>query len=480
MKTFFNILQTLANRKKKTYPDEPFLFFSTSDIDQEYYNENIYISFFINNIYYKEKKILYEDYHYRIANAKFLALNEYLNNIFYTKEIKERIFDIFYKSQKCYHAFSRFAHIYRFKKYKIVVQDDLSLNPLNPNHRNTFILIENKSKFYFSLNDLISIIETSIGNSPNFFSDPLWPENPYNKQKLKPSTLYNIYFKMKESGRLISSLFHFFFLENFQLSNFVEEHEAFIRENSIKKYIFNSPYTLLYIPTLKMLKNNKYTKLLKIDDEFPKDKLVEIFRPFLYYYFIYNYDIKGTYKIYSFKTFLNQKLKKFYEYNKSFGRKTITVTRSFNNKSKTSYVFNSKHIGFYQIPVTIIDTYDYDFSFFNNNNRINILTENRLFFNSGYNLFQNFNQSNVDNIIYEEDEDSHNEDSQDYSSEDEQLTVIGVSENHNYQIVSINNQIRDTNTLINSFLNTSFAFSSNSGDPMDIFNYENNDNDSVS
>jgi hypothetical protein len=480
MKTFFNILQTLANRKIKTYPDEPFLFFSTSDIDQEYYNENIYISFFINNIYYKEKKILYEDYHYRIANAKFLALNEYLNNIFYTKEIKERIFDIFYKSQKCYHAFSRFAHIYRFKKYKIVVQDDLSLNPLNPNHRNTFILIENKSKFYFSLNDLISIIETSIGNSPNFFSDPLWPENPYNKQKLKPSTLYNIYFKMKESGRLISSLFHFFFLENFQLSNFVEEHEAFIRENSIKKYIFNSPYTLLYIPTLKMLKNNKYTKLLKIDDEFPKDKLVEIFRPFLYYYYIYNYDIKGTSKIYSFKTFLNQKLKKFYEYNKSFGRKTITVTRSFNNKSKASYVFNSKHIGFYQIPVTIIDTYDYDFSFFNNNNRINILTENRLFFNSGYNLFQNFNQSNVDNIIYEEDEDSHNEDSQDYSSEDEQLTVIGVSENHNYQIVSINNQIRDTNTLINSFLNTSFAFSSNSGDPMDIFNYENNDNDSVS
>jgi hypothetical protein len=480
MKTFFNILQTLANRKIKTYPDEPFLFFSTSDIDQEYYNENIYISFFINNIYYKEKKILYEDYHYRIANAKFLALNEYLNNIFYTKEIKERIFDIFYKSQKCYHAFSRFAHIYRFKKYKIVVQDDLSLNPLNPNHRNTFILIENKSKFYFSLNDLISIIETSIGNSPNFFSDPLWPENPYNKQKLKPSTLYNIYFKMKESGRLISSLFHFFFLENFQLSNFVEEHEAFIRENSIKKYIFNSPYTLLYIPTLKMLKNNKYTKLLKIDDEFPKDKLVEIFRPFLYYYYIYNYDIKGTSKIYSFKTFLNQKLKKFYEYNKSFGRKTITVTRSFNNKSKASYVFNSKHIGFYQIPVTIIDTYDYDFSFFNNNNRINILTENRLFFNSGYNLFQNFNQSNVDNIIYEVDEDSHNEDSQDYSSEDEQLTVIGVSENHNYQIVSINNQIRDTNTLINSFLNTSFAFSSNSGDPMDIFNYENNDNDSVS
>jgi hypothetical protein len=86
MKTFFNILQTLVNRKIKTYPDEPFLFFSTSNINEEFYNENIYISFFIYNVYYKEKKILYENYIYRIANAKFLVLNEYLNNIFYSNE----------------------------------------------------------------------------------------------------------------------------------------------------------------------------------------------------------------------------------------------------------------------------------------------------------------------------------------------------------------------------------------------------------
>ena len=263
MKTFFNILQTLVNRKIKTYPDEPFLFLP-SNPDPNYYMEDNYISFFIYNFYYKEKKLLFEDYHYRIANAKFLALNEYINNYFYSKEIKEKLFNIFYKAQKCYHAFSRLAYIYKFKKYKIVVSEDLSLNPLDTKHRNTFILLDNNSKFFFSLNDLISIIETAIGNSPNFFADPIWPENPYNKQKLKPSTLYNIYFKMKESGRLLSSLFHFFFLENFQLSNFSEKYEAYIRENSIKRFIFNSPYTSLFIPTLKMLKNNKYTKLLKM------------------------------------------------------------------------------------------------------------------------------------------------------------------------------------------------------------------------
>jgi hypothetical protein len=505
MKTFFNILQTLVNRKLKSYPDEPFLFFSTSNIDQEYYNENIYISFFINNIYYKEKKLLYEDYHYRIANAKFLALNEYLNNIFYTKEIKETIFNIFSKAQKCYHAFSRFSHIYKFKKYKVVVENDLSLNPLNPNHRNTFILIENNSKFLFSLNDLISIIETAICNSPNFFADPIWPENPYNKQKLKPSTLYNIYFKLKESGRLISSLFHFFFLEHFQLSNFVEQYEAFIRENSIKKFIFNSPYTTLYIPTLKMLKNNKYTKLLKIDDEFPKDKLVDIFRPFLYYYYIYNYDIKGTSKIYSYKIFLHQKLKKFYQYNKLFGRKSYSVNKNFNSKTKSLSCFNTNHIGFYKIPVTTIETYDSDFAFFDRNTRINILLENRIFSdinnnnnNFIYNLFHNSDEE-------DEEEQFHNDDDSDDDSDDGQLTILQPSENRNfqtgfqynnnntydnvqidtfisseiqtYQHVSRSNSNDDnSNSFILSYSNTS----TNSRDNMDIFYYENNDNDSVS
>ena len=43
---------------------------------------------------------------------------------------------------------------------------------------------------------IINIIETAIGNSPNFFSEPLSPLNPYNNQEFTISTLYNIYFQM--------------------------------------------------------------------------------------------------------------------------------------------------------------------------------------------------------------------------------------------------------------------------------------------
>jgi hypothetical protein len=146
--------------------------------------------------------------------------------------------NIFSKAQKYYYAFLRLAHIYKFKKYELIVNCDLSLNHLDSLNQNTFTLIENRSKYLFSLHDLISIIENAISNSPLFFSEPLWPLNPYNKQSFSLSTLYNIYFKMKYSGRVISTLFHLFFLENFNIDSFNENHESHIRSHSIKKYVY--------------------------------------------------------------------------------------------------------------------------------------------------------------------------------------------------------------------------------------------------
>ena len=210
MKTFFNILQTIINKKNKTYPDEPFSI--CEPYNETVYTESIHhISFLINKIYFEEKKSNSPDQYIRNSYSKFFALNSFLENPFYKKELKETIFDIFSKSQKHYFAFSRLVRIYKTKKYPIVVVNDLTMNPLDIKHRNTFLLIENKSLYLFSLNDLVSIIETAIGNSPNFFSEPLYPVNPYNKTKFTNATLYNIYFKHKESIRLLSVLFHSFF-----------------------------------------------------------------------------------------------------------------------------------------------------------------------------------------------------------------------------------------------------------------------------
>ena len=248
MKTFFNILQTLTNFKNKKYPDDSIkILLESYNIHTEL---QIYIWALINDIFIMEKYS--EKYNTNIkAYAKLGSLNNIMNNIFYKKELKDQLLNIYSNAQKYYYAFTKLARIYKLNKYPVVVKDDLTLNPLNVEDKNTFILIENKSIYLFNLNELISIIETAIGHAPNFFTSPLIPLNPYNNQPFTNSTLYNIYFKMKESTRLMSTMFHFFFLENFILDNFSEKHEYYIREKAINNYVFNSPYTLLYNNVLK-------------------------------------------------------------------------------------------------------------------------------------------------------------------------------------------------------------------------------------
>jgi len=347
MKTFFNILQSLSGIEKKGYPDDPFVlpenFLYTFD--------KYHIKTLINTIFYKAKNCKKENILSKTAFAKFSSLNSILENTFYEKELKEEIFNIFQKTQKHYFSFSRLAHIYRLKKNQYVVTNDLVLNKLDPNHKLTFILVENKSNFLFNINEIINIIETAIGNAPNFFCNPLSPLNPYNNQELTKATLYNIYFQMKQTGRVIPFLFHCFFLENFDMDNYVEQYELNIREYAIKKYIFNSPHTVLYPSVISMLKYNLYTKKLTIDKDFPKDLLVNIFRPFLFHYYISNYYIKGSSKIYSSSHLLYNKLKKFYQFNPAFGRKTIKLTKKNNKTTKKEYILNTKHISFYDIPI---------------------------------------------------------------------------------------------------------------------------------
>lgn len=359
MKTFFNILQTILGKKNKTYPDEPFTDLSHALEPFQWQPEAPHIELMIHNIYYQIKNNDFTESTDKI-HCKFSALSSLLNNSFLSKELKEKIQDICCKAQQCYHAFSRLAHIYKAKYYTLLVKNDLSLNPLDPNHPNTFVLVENTSTYLFSLNDLVSIVETAIGNAPEFFVEPVWPLNPYNNQRFTKATLYNIYFKMKQSSRLISVLFHFFFLEHFKLDTFGEHYEPYIRENAIKQFVSNSHHTTLHSEVLEMLKSNRYTKLLYIHKDFPKDQLVDIFRPFLYYYYISHYDIKGTTKVYNYHHILKLKLKKFYEFNKQFGRKYVELVTNIQKRIvKKEIKFNCKCIPFHKILVNIEEQEEY-------------------------------------------------------------------------------------------------------------------------
>lgn len=391
MKTFFNILQRVVNANTIKYPDEikPFNVCNISVKNEMYISFSIYM--FICKIYKEFNESSKHTYITKFASSKFNALNIYFNNKFNNNKAKKELLDAFSKAQRIYFSLIRFVNIYKMKKYPKVVTEDLSMTALVVNNKNTFILIQNKSIYLFSLNDLIRIIETAISNSPSFFPDPTYPKNPFNNEELSDATLYNIYFKMKNSGRVVSTIFHLFFLSNFNNELFVINNEAFLREYSIKKYVFTSPALYLHDSIVEMIKTNPYTKKLLIHNDFPKEELVEIFRPFLYYYCIVNYDIRGIHKISKYRKVLYLKMKKFYEYNKSFGRRYIELvpipfsfsspclannvnlsnlldtsvsqqSQSVSNadpfainrckyKRKGKLVFNNKHINFYNIDI---------------------------------------------------------------------------------------------------------------------------------
>jgi hypothetical protein len=283
-----------------------------------------------------------------MSHAKLVALNTFLNNIFISNELKEKIQDIFCKAQHHYFALTKLANIHRCKNWSPVVTNDLSLTTLLENHPATFVLLQNKSKYLFSMNDLINIIETALCNAPNFFLSPLSPKNPYSNQKLTTSTLCNIYFKMKEGVCKFSLIIHLFFLENFVKNNFYLNNEAFLREYAIKKYVYTSHFQTLHTSVKIMLQTNYYTNKLVIHNEFPTDILVNIFRPYLFYYYIINFSIKGTEKIYKYKNILDTKLRKFYEYNSLFGRKICTGIRKKNIRSSFKINFNTDHVSFFK------------------------------------------------------------------------------------------------------------------------------------
>lgn len=274
------------------------------------------------------------------TKTKFNFLSSVRDNIFYDNSVKEMIYQIFYEVQKKYHVLNRLLYRYKYSRSHIAIDTDLSLSDIKSSHT-TMSILQNNQKYLFTLFDLKKIIDTSLSNSPYHFSHPLPIKNPYNNMPFEKSVLYNIYFFMKKSDFVIPTLFHLYFLSNFNLSKFQEENEVMIQKVHLKQYLHNLSAKETKAEIIYMLKQNKYTKKIKIDVEFPTDKLIEIFKPYLELFYKQNYSIDLNTRIMA-KNELYTKLKDFYNFNPLFGRKII-----FNNKKQhVNSSMNTNHIQF--------------------------------------------------------------------------------------------------------------------------------------
>jgi len=283
---------------------------------------------------------------HRIDKYDFLKRN--VENIFFKQEDKDHFLDYFCKIQKHYFAFSRLLNAWKYKRSHVTVSDDLYLNPLDANGKNIFVIVQNRKKYLFSIANLINMVNSALSNTSHFFASPLILKNPYNNGVFNKSDLYNLYFAIKQSTFIMPILFHYYFLENFNITRFREQHEGAIREISIENYIKNTDYNALYDKVFAMLKEHK--PRLAIHADFPKEDLVNIMRPYLRLYYVSLYSLDEYKKLTAFSE-LHKKLQNFYRYNPKFGRKTIKRVCNSNFKFINQIVYDNKHVNYHK-PVS--------------------------------------------------------------------------------------------------------------------------------
>ena len=264
-----------------------------------------------------------------ITICKFKELHKMLNNIFLSKTQKEEFLTIFCKTQRTYYALSRFANIVKYKIASLQINTDLYMNDIKETDKNVFTVIQNKSKYLFIISDLINILNNNLSNSSYFFPEPLIPKNPYNNLPFNNSTLYNIYFFIRFNVCVMPKLIQGYFLSNLDLSHFEYNNEGLIRETFIKNYIFTTHYETLHPIVINMLNEYKiYNKKIFIHEDFPKDKLVDIMRPYLHLYYLSKYYISGS-SIKQCSTIkLHSRLRSFVNFNPNFGKKKISIIKN--------------------------------------------------------------------------------------------------------------------------------------------------------
>ena len=163
-----------------------------------------------------------------IFDSKFQGIDVYKNKMFF----------LFYRAQKLYHTFSRFAYLYKYKKAAQYDNNyDLCYNDLDTLGENLKItLLENNTKYTFRISDLLKIIISCLSNAPDLFLEIKDICNPHTNMKISTANLYNIYFATLNSPCIASNLFDGFFRCNFDIGLFSANYECVLRNIGINSY----------------------------------------------------------------------------------------------------------------------------------------------------------------------------------------------------------------------------------------------------
>lgn len=271
------------------------------------------------------------------GNCRMKSLSKLLDNGFYQDESKFHIIRIYSKIKKCYDIFSRIARRRKWNKMKKYDNNyDLCMNDLSDYKKTTLLEIaEDNVRYIFRISDMIKIFNNALTNNYEMFAEPQPIKNPYTNKEISNHNLYNIYYAIKYSNMNMPILIHMFYLSNFDTDDFLLNNEEKIRDISIQSYMKSLNEKKLNKLIREMFMQYRYSFRLKVHEDFPMEKLNEIFLPFVKLYIQIKYTLSRIKKT-NLTMRLKVKLNLFCKHAPLFGRKIIKL----HNKKKRVF-FNS-------------------------------------------------------------------------------------------------------------------------------------------
>ena len=316
----FNHIKLLTDLHKSSLNNSEQFFYEQVLLGVSHVNEN-----YTNN----------KHTNYKYDYLSYVYLNIFMSNL------QEKHKDLFHHIQKIYNGFVKLARVFKYRRAHIHNTCDLVTIPFSNTllsfpttflqfpvgtkhtHIKVWSVLQNGSLYFFNRRDLIQILNSALGHAPNFFAEPLHCKNPYNNVIFTVADLYNMYFFIRCGDVKISSLIHEFYACNFDIELFKNENEYQIREFAIKYFVTNGSCEELHEGIIEMLEDY-FPKKIPHED-FPKENLVKVMRPFLKLYLCLQWI---PYHRKNYTKLLLKNLSMFYRMNPTYGRKIITKART--------------------------------------------------------------------------------------------------------------------------------------------------------
>ena len=285
-----------------------------------------------------------------MAIHKFSFLNRVLSNTFLAERYKDAFLDFFGTIQR--HMFIWIKLVRKYKYWYTIVHKkamfntaDLSMNELFVDppataataapSKKCVCILEGAKWYVFTRYDIVNFMNSSLGNAQDFFTAPLVVRNPYTNVPISKNNLYNFYFFLKSDGHFPTlPLIDAFFRHNFDRPAFVSKNNVLLRQCSLLNFINSASMDDLVEYITDMLIDIRFDAsssrsgggggggkscVISLPPEFPKQRAVEIFRPYLHLFLQMQYSLDSC-LVNESKKEIKIRLYHFYYFNPRFGK----------------------------------------------------------------------------------------------------------------------------------------------------------------